>query len=50
MAHAGRERALDQFTTEALTEKTLAVYRRVLTSRVGPAFPTPNPPEKSEQG
>ncbi len=44
MAEAGRERVVRHFTVDALTEKTLAVYRRVLAGQVGPEYPvTPEP-------
>ncbi|MHC4787801.1 MAG: glycosyltransferase [Planctomycetota bacterium] len=39
MAERGRERVRRQFTVDVLTERTLAVYRRVLAGQVGPATP-----------
>jgi len=44
MARGGRERACRLFTVDALTEKTLAVYRRVLSGQVGPRWPVPSEP------
>jgi len=44
MAEAGRQRARRLFTVEALTEKTLSVYGRVLAGQVGPEFAIPPEP------
>ncbi len=44
MVAKGRERALRHFNVDALTEKTLAVYRRVLAGQVGPGHPVPPEP------
>jgi len=39
LVEAGRQRVMRHFTVDALTEKTLRVYRRVLEGRVGPRYP-----------
>ena len=39
LAARGRQRVLREFTVERLTERTLAVYRRALSGRVGPDRP-----------
>ena len=39
MVESGRRRAVEHFTVEALTEKTLAAYRRVLGGELGPEYP-----------
>jgi len=44
MVERGRERVLRHFTAEVLTEKTIAVYQRVLAGEVGPDFPIPPEP------
>jgi glycosyltransferase involved in cell wall biosynthesis len=44
MVEKGRERVLRHFTAEVLTEKTIAVYQRVLAGEVGPDFPIPPEP------
>jgi glycosyltransferase involved in cell wall biosynthesis len=44
LAAAARERVARYFTVDALTEQTLAVYRRVLAGEVGPAYPVPPAP------
>jgi glycosyltransferase involved in cell wall biosynthesis len=44
MVAAGRERAARHFTIDALTQKTLAVYYRVLNDQVGPEYPAPTEP------
>jgi glycosyltransferase involved in cell wall biosynthesis len=38
-AQRARERVLAHFSTDAMTEKTMDVYRRVLDERVGPQWP-----------
>jgi len=44
MVAKGRERMLSLFTADALTEKTIAAYRRVLAGEVGPDYPIPPEP------
>lgn len=39
MARRGKQRVLEQFNTDVLTERTLAVYRRILRHEVGPDRP-----------
>lgn len=39
MAEAARERVARELTVDALTEKTLEVYRRVLAGEIGPDYP-----------
>ncbi len=46
LARRGLERARRHFTPAALTQETLAVYRRVQAGRVGPACPVGFAPEK----
>ena len=38
-AAEGKKRVLEHFTPEVLTERTLDVYDRVLSGRVGPGHP-----------